>query len=141
VLPNPGPHGRRRAAIGATLNIPGHRVHVYSVHAETRIAMQKKMEQLRTVLDSLSRRSAIEPAVVMGDFNTIKAKDVKGTVKLFSDGGFTTPIPHEHSTFKVFLLKLKLDWVWLRDLQASSSGIDRQIGLSDHWPLWVKVKL
>jgi endonuclease/exonuclease/phosphatase family metal-dependent hydrolase len=141
VLPNPGPGGRRRAAIGATVHIPGNRVHVYSVHAETRIAMPKKMEQLRTVLDSLARRPAIESAVVMGDFNTIKAKDVQGTVKLFSDRGFTTPIPHEHSTFKFFLLELKLDWVWLRDLQASSSGIDRQIGLSDHWPLWVRVNL
>ena len=142
VLPNEGPGERRRAAVGATVSIGKAAVRVYSVHAETRIKMEKKMEQLRATLDDLQRHPKIKHAIVLGDFNTIKDKDVKGARKLFADAGFTTPIPDDQSTFKaVYIIKLKLDWIWLRGLEATGSGIVRRIGLSDHWPLWVKVKL
>jgi endonuclease/exonuclease/phosphatase family metal-dependent hydrolase len=142
VLPHEGPGRRRRAAVGATISIGTTDVRVYSVHAETRIKMEKKMEQLRATLDDLQRHPKIERAVVLGDFNTIKGKDVKGSRKLFTEAGFTTPIPDDRSTFKaVYILKLKLDWIWLRGLRTTGSGIVRRIGLSDHWPLWVTVKL
>ncbi|MBA2647236.1 MAG: hypothetical protein H0U81_10590, partial [Pyrinomonadaceae bacterium] len=75
-------------------------------------------------------------------FNTIKSKDVRGCIKLFTGEDFTTPIPHGHSTSKaVYVLKFKLDWIWLRGFEAGGGGIVRRVGLSDHWPLWVKVKL
>ena len=64
----------------------------YSVHAETRIPMKKNMEQLQAVLDALEKRSDAERAVVMGDFNTLKGKDVRACIKLFSERGFITPI-------------------------------------------------
>ena len=142
VLPNPGPGGRRRAAVGATIHIGDHKLRAYSVHAETRIPMKKKMEQLQAVLDALSERSDAERAVVMGDFNTIKGKDVRACIKLFSESGFTTPIPHDRSTWKTFIIKLKLDWLWLRGFNSNSTrySIVRRIGLSDHWPLSVTAK-
>ena len=141
VLPNPGPGGRRRAAVGATIHIGDHKLRAYSVHAETRIPMKKKMEQLQAVLDALSERSDAERAVVMGDFNTIKGKDVRACIKLFSESGFTTPIPHDRSTWKTFILKLKLDWLWLRGVNATGHSIVRRIGLFDHWPLRITAKL
>lgn len=142
VLPNPGPGGRRRAAVGATIHIGDHKVRAYSVHAETRIPMKKKIEQLQAVLDALEKRSNAERAVVMGDFNTIKGKDVRACIKLFSERGFSTPIPHDRSTWKTFIIKLKLDWLWLRGFDSNSTrySIVRRIGLSDHWPLWVTAK-
>jgi endonuclease/exonuclease/phosphatase family metal-dependent hydrolase len=141
VLPNPGPGGRRRAAVGATIHIGAHKVRAYSVHAETRVAMRKKMEQLQAVLDALAKRSDAERAVVMGDFNTIKGKDARACIKLFSERGFTTPIPHDRSTWKTLIIKLKLDWLWLRGFNATGHSIVRRIGFSDHWPLRVTVKL
>jgi endonuclease/exonuclease/phosphatase family metal-dependent hydrolase len=122
----------RRAAIGATIRIGEHSMRVYSVHAETRVPMKKKMEQLQAVVDALARWSTIERAVVMGDFNTIKGKDVRACIKLFTERGFTTPIPHNRSTWKTFIIKLKLDWLWLRGVQAIGHSIVRRIGLSDH---------
>jgi len=141
VLPHKGPGGRRRAAIGATLRIGRTPVRFYSVHAETRIASEKKMEQLRAVIEDFSRRPGVERAVMLGDFNTIKDKDVNACVKLFTEAGFSTPFPHDRPTWKTFIIRLKLDWIWLRNLQTTASGITRSIGLSDHWPLWVKAKL
>jgi endonuclease/exonuclease/phosphatase family metal-dependent hydrolase len=141
VLPNPGPGGRRRAAIGATVHIGGHGVRVYSVHAETRVPMKKKMEQLEAVIDASTQQGRPDKTVVMGDFNTIKGKDVKACIKLFENRGFTTPVPHNRSTWKTFIIKLKLDWLWLRGLEPSGHNIVHRIGFSDHWPLWVSAKL
>jgi endonuclease/exonuclease/phosphatase family metal-dependent hydrolase len=142
VLPNPGPGGRRRAAIGATVQVGATRLRVYSVHAETRTTKDRRLQQFQTVLDDLQTNHAkIERAVVLGDFNTITGKDVDATTSLFRGAGFTTPFSNSETTFKWLFIQLKNDWLWLRNLRALQYGIDKKIGLSDHWPLWVRVSL
>lgn len=141
VLPNSGPDGRRRAAIGVTITIGIHRLRIYSVHAEVRIAMAKKMEQLQAVIES-ANRFGIKNVLIMGDFNTVKDKDVKGCIDLFTKNGFDTPISHRQSTFKaIAFIKFKLDWIWIHGLTSSEGGTAGHINLSDHKPLWVKIKL
>src|ERR1041385_4983076 len=67
VLPNPGPNGRRRVALGATVEIDNRRWRVYSAHTETRIPVNKKLEQFKAVLDDLAHYPANMPAIIMGD--------------------------------------------------------------------------
>ncbi|HEX8286068.1 MAG TPA: endonuclease/exonuclease/phosphatase family protein [Pyrinomonadaceae bacterium] len=141
LLTHEGPSGRRRVAVGATLQIGRRSLRVYSVHAETRMPLEKKVEHWRAVIEDLRLHPKVEGAVVVGDFNTIKGKDVRAARRLFAGEGFTTPIPDDRSTWRTFVVKLKLDWLWLRGLEASSHGIDKEVGLSDHWPLWATVKL
>ncbi|HEX8459139.1 MAG TPA: endonuclease/exonuclease/phosphatase family protein [Pyrinomonadaceae bacterium] len=143
VLPHEGPGGRRRVALGATIRLDERRsLRVYTVHAETRLAVAKKTEQWRAVLDALDARHAQEtPAVVLGDFNTIKGKDQRAARTLFTAARFETPFPDDKSTWRTLFIKLKLDWLWLRHLQPTGHGIARHLEFSDHWPLWVKVKL
>jgi endonuclease/exonuclease/phosphatase family metal-dependent hydrolase len=153
VLPNPGPGGRLRVAIGATLNLSetlaltsGHRkIRVYSVHAETRLSERKKVEQQRAVLNDLEKFPKEMPVVILGDFNTWEAPAIKDTRKLFTAAGFETPFPDDESTFcqrvVLFDLKLKLDWIWVRGLKPASYGIDRSLNVSDHYPLWTVVTL
>ncbi len=144
VLPHEGPKTRRRAALGATVEIGDQKWRVYSAHAETRIDLDKKIEQYKALLDDLARYPADMPAIVMGDFNTWEASADRRTIKLFSGAGLRTPFGSQ-STFKRRILlvpiEFRLDWVWLRGLDASSYGIDRDVGVSDHWPLWTNVKL
>jgi endonuclease/exonuclease/phosphatase family metal-dependent hydrolase len=141
VLTHEGPEGRRRVAIGATVQIGATPVRVYSVHAETRMPIKKKVEHWRAVLDELRRHAKVERAVALGDFNTIKGKDVRAARRLFAGDGFTTPFPDDRTTWKTFIVELKLDWLWLRGLEAVEFGIDKDVELSDHWPLWAKIKL
>jgi endonuclease/exonuclease/phosphatase family metal-dependent hydrolase len=141
VLPNAGPGGRRRVALGATVQIGPTPVRVYTVHAETRTTNERRIEQFQAVLDDLARHAKVERAAVMGDFNTITDDDVRATSALFTEAGFQTPFPNREPTWKTFILKLKLDWVWLRGVRALDYGINRSVGLSDHWPLWAKVRL
>ena len=144
VLPHAGPNQRRRVALGATVEIEGQRWRIYSAHAETRISLDKKMEQFNAILEDLASYPANTPAIVMGDFNTWEPSADDKTIKLFTNAGLKTPFSG-NSTFrrKVLLvpIELRLDWVWLRGLEATSYGIDRQIEVSDHWPLWTNVRL
>ena len=145
VLPNPGPGERVRVALGATTRIGNTPVRIYSVHGETRLTIVKKIDQLRAVLDDLQKFSKDMPAIVVGDFNTWEMPAVDGIRKLFTDAGFTTPVPDDESTFYrkalMFDVKLKLDWIWLRGLTPSSYGIDRNLTVSDHFPLWTTAKV
>jgi len=141
VLPNEGPGGRHRVALGATITIGPHALRVYTVHAETRTTNERRIQQLQAVLDDLSRHARAERAIVLGDFNTIMDKDVDGTTELFRGAHFQTPFPNNEPTWKTLFIKLKLDWVWLRNLRALDYGINRKVSLSDHWPLWVNVRL
>ena len=143
VLPHPGPNGRRRVALGVTVQMGTTSVRVYSVHAETRLAVPKKAEQLQAVLDDLhSHQPQAERVIVLGDFNTWEERAVNNTSRLFTDAGFSTPFPNDQETWKgYFIIKLKLDWIWLRGLDVISYGIDKKIKLSDHWPLWVNARM
>ncbi|HEX5705543.1 MAG TPA: endonuclease/exonuclease/phosphatase family protein [Pyrinomonadaceae bacterium] len=145
VLPNPGPGGRLRVAIGATVQMGKTSVRVYSVHGETRLAERKKVEQQQAVLADLQKFPKGMPVIILGDFNTWEAPAIKNTRKLFTAEGFETPFPDDESTFRqkivLFDLKLKLDWIWVRGLTPTSYGIDRNLKVSDHFPLWTIVKL
>ena len=141
LLAHEGPGKRRRVALGATVRIGDADVRAYSVHAETRMPLEKKIEHWRVVIEDLARHKGVAHTVVLGDFNTIKGKDVRAARRLFSEAGFETPFPDDRSTWKTLFIKLKLDWLWLRGMKTVSFGIDRDVGFSDHWPLWATVKL
>ncbi|MER3426967.1 MAG: hypothetical protein C4334_02530 [Pyrinomonas sp.] len=147
VLPHPGPRARRRVALGATVQLaPDRSVRVYVVHSETRIEVWQKMEQLRTILKDLERRSPINRAIVLGDFNTAEVAAIKGTRRLFEQAGFATPFADDQPTWQfttlgLKMLDLKLDWIWLRGFKPTAWGIARRIDYSDHWPLWIRAEL
>jgi len=144
VLPNLGPGGRRRVALGATIMMGQTSVRIYSVHSETRISISRKLEQMKAIIGDLARYPNEMPAVIMGDLNTWEPAAVKKTQRLFDGSGFNTPFNNQSTFYRrlfFFPLKLKLDWVWLRHVQAVECGIDREIDLSDHWPLWTRIRL
>ena len=130
-------------AVGVTALIGKTSLRVYSVHSETRLPIAKKVEQLRAVLTDLDRFPKGTPVVVLGDFNSWELPAVAGIRKLLTNAGFSTPLPDDESTFYrkalVFDVKLKLDWIWVREFTPQSYGIDRNLTVSDHFPLWTVV--
>jgi endonuclease/exonuclease/phosphatase family metal-dependent hydrolase len=144
VLPHDGPGHRRRAALGACVKINGVETRVYSAHAETRISMDQKLDQLNALLEDLNQRAPKAPAIIMGDFNTWQSDAAPKTIKLFTGAGFTTPFDGQKTLSQKVLfvpIGFRLDWIWMRGLEAKSHGIDREIEVSDHWPLWTNVRL
>ena len=143
VLPHEGPGKRRRVALGASIKAGDEQIRIYSVHAETRISMSQKLDQLKIVLADLKEHSN-GPAIIMGDFNTWQSDAAPKTIKLFSDAGFTTPFGSQKTFSQKVLfvpVTFRLDWIWMRGFEALNHGIDREIEISDHFPLWTSVKL
>jgi endonuclease/exonuclease/phosphatase family metal-dependent hydrolase len=144
VLPHEGPGRRRRVALGASVKAGNVEIRVYSAHAETRISMDKKIDQLSALLEDLKSHGPETPAIIMGDLNTWQSDAAPKTIKLFSNAGFITPFGSQ-KTFsqKVLLVPIdfRLDWIWMRGFEAVSYGIDREVKVSDHFPLWTNVKL
>ena len=143
VLPHKGPGGRRRVALGATIKVGQTDLRVYSVHSETRMAVGRKLEQTKAVINDLSRHHKKMAAVILGDLNTWEPAAVSKTSKLLVAEVFHTPFDGANTFSRNILfvpLRLKLDWIWLRHLEATNHGIDRTITLSDHWPLWITLK-
>ena len=144
VLPHAGPNRRRRVALGATVEMENRRWRVYSAHAETRLGFDKKLEQFKAILTDLARYPADMPAVIMGDFNTWEPGKHGKVAKLFTEAGMKTPFGSQKTFRRKVLLvpiEFRLDWVWLRGLEPATFGIDREVEISDHWPLWTNVKL
>ena len=144
VLPHEGPNQRRRVALGATVRIDATDFRVYSMHGETRLDMDKKVEQMSTLIEDLRRYPANTPVILVGDLNTWEPSAAKKTIKLFTGAGFHTPFGSQKTfSARVFFVpfEFRLDWIWLRGVQVTTFGIDRKINLSDHYPLWANVKL
>lgn len=141
VLPNEGPGGRRRVALGATIQIGRHDIRAYTAHCETRISSDKKREQLEAIVQDLGGYRKANAFVVVGDFNTLEGQAIENTTRLFTEAGFETPFPNSLKTWKTFILELKLDWIWLKGLRPSDYGVDRRVTYSDHFPLWVRINL
>lgn len=143
VLPHKGPGGRRRVAIGATVKLGKKELRIYSVHSETRISVDRKLEQMKAVIHDLSHYPKSLPAIVLGDLNTWEPAAVTRTFKLFAAEDFQTPFDKSDTFYRKILfvpIELKLDWIWLRHLESTKNGIDRTVKLSDHWPLWIVIK-
>ncbi|MFN2493407.1 MAG: endonuclease/exonuclease/phosphatase family protein [Pyrinomonadaceae bacterium] len=144
VLPHEGPGLRRRVAVGATITIGQTSVRIYSVHSETRMPIAKKMEQMKTALDDLAHYPKDMPAIVVGDLNTWEQEAMAKTYELFASRSFHTPFDDQPTLSRKFLfisVDLKLDWIWVRNLESREFGVDREIRLSDHWPLWLVVRM
>ncbi len=138
-LPVEGPGGRRRIALGATVELGQKRLRVYSLHLETRISAKKRVLQLQGLLDNARKYSDL-PIAVLGDFNTYASGHTRRVFQLMEEDGFRCPLKGDKKTIqKAFFVRLKLDWIFLKNLTPLAADVEAQIAVSDHRPLWVDI--
>ncbi|MCS6804169.1 MAG: endonuclease/exonuclease/phosphatase family protein [Acidobacteriota bacterium] len=141
LLPVPGPGGRRRILLGATVHLGTERLRVYTTHLETRISVEQRAQQIKAIIDQLERYRGM-PTLVLGDFNTITEGARKKMFELMQAAGFSCPMPGNKATFqRLQILRLKLDWIWVRHVNATKAAVETEVTASDHRPIWVDVKL
>ena len=87
VLPHEGQVIGVGVAFGASIKAGDVEIRVYSAHAETRISMDKKLDQLSALLKDLKSDNQQTPAIIMGDFNTWQSDAAPSIIKLFSMPG------------------------------------------------------
>lgn len=148
-LPLAGPH--RRASAAADIIVGDRVLHVITVHLELRTNAGQRLAQLRpAVID------APATTVVAGDFNMVPAEWVDVGIPVLSGSDavdqapvvdaymrslhFDTPTQGSGPTSGAYGIYGRLDAIYTRGMDVAYGGVPH-IGPSDHWPLWVDVKL
>jgi endonuclease/exonuclease/phosphatase family metal-dependent hydrolase len=137
---------RDRIAMVATVDAPNGPIRIFNVHLDGRVNKKQRLEQLGPVLEATDKAKG--PVLLAGDFNTEPILWIGHTVPivkgqnqvtpletLVKSHNFTTPFGEE-ATFP--LLHQKLDWIFLRGLKATHSGVT-PIDFSDHNAIWVRL--
>jgi len=138
---------RCRVALGVTLQTSFGPMRVINLHLDSRINRDQRLRQLRPVLESAS--SFKGPTIVGGDFNTANVLWIGHVIplpylrpqgpavrKMLQSHGFSTPFEKTGRTFSY--LPVKLDWIFLKQLQSLDAGVE-PVPFSDHRGLWVRV--
>ena len=144
LLPNANPrNGQRRIAVKGSLDVAGNPVDVYSVHTETLwMGPEQRAEQIDSVADaSEDEADPFEMAAVGGDFNTMTPQSRKNVSERFADAGFEPALSGTDSTFSVAGVGAAADNIFIRGMDVEASGVWPDTEASDHYPVWVEVRL
>jgi endonuclease/exonuclease/phosphatase family metal-dependent hydrolase len=144
-----GYRSRRRVALGATVEIGGHRLRLYNTHLDTRLTLSQRVRQMEPLI---ARSHGVPHAIVGGDVNTIRAVgaflplfplplpglgQAGGLDDFMRRHGFETPSASLGATGP---LGMRLDAIFTRGLSVSAAGKGRG-GFSDHVPVWVDISV
>jgi endonuclease/exonuclease/phosphatase (EEP) superfamily protein YafD len=141
-------HTRKRIVMAVTAQTPNGPVRIVNTHLDNRINRDAKREQLREIQQFLAGYDG--PCILGGDFNSANFLwishflPIPGVQSLravtnqeMQAYGFTTPLGNGPGT--LHFLGLKLDWIYLRGLNALDSGVT-PIAFSDHNSVWVTIR-
>jgi endonuclease/exonuclease/phosphatase family metal-dependent hydrolase len=143
-----------RAALCVTIMTVEGPVHIVNVHLDPPLNMPERILQLRP---AVIRTAA--PAVILGDFNTndfVWAADTIPVLPLdaiadtsqadsldgyMEDIGYDTPTSELGSTWGGFPEDQRLDAIFTKGLVSGAGDVERELHTSDHWPLWLDVRV
>jgi len=138
----------RRIALRATVDAGGRALLLYCVHLDNRINPADRRAQLRPVLDDAALTPEM-PAIVAGDMNTSPfcwvghllpvPCGVQGgrLERMVRARGFDTPVIGSGATSQ--WIGMRLDAIYTRHLTVGAYGVDDDLRVSDHMPLWAAI--
>ncbi len=140
---------RCRIALEATVSTAAGPVRVANVHLDTRINSKDRVSQLEPLMDALDEMTGAQ--MIGGDFNTMDVgwfhsmwpfpfvqHQVAAVRDRMAQSAFHTPFTDARATFKVIGLPFHLDWLYLKQLEASDWSVD-DVRYSDHRGVWAHV--
>ncbi|HEX8719754.1 MAG TPA: endonuclease/exonuclease/phosphatase family protein [Pyrinomonadaceae bacterium] len=129
---------RPRLAVSASVPFGRRRLHVFNAHIDTHASVEGQLEQHRAVLALADRLD--EPAVLLGDFNTLDDAARRAARGLLESRGYATPLPTGTATWRSGFIRHHFDWIFTRRARVLRWGVARARGVSDHWPVWVEIE-
>ena len=128
---------RPRLAVSASVPFGRGRLHVFNAHIDTHATVEGQLKQHRKIL-ALAEGS--EPAVLLGDFNTLNDEGRRAARELLESNGYATPLPTNTPTWRSGPVRHHFDWIFVRGARVLRWGVARFRGVSDHWPVWVEIE-
>lgn len=141
-------NGVQRMALSADVHVGDKVLHVIDIHLETRLNPKERVAQLHpAVID------AAADVLIAGDFNTnwvtwagsvpvlaAERDQVEILDSYMASLGYEAPSADSGPTEHAFGVEFKLDSIYTRGLDATYGGVVRT-GPSDHWPMYIDVRL
>ncbi|MBA3542501.1 MAG: endonuclease/exonuclease/phosphatase family protein [Deltaproteobacteria bacterium] len=145
---------RQRIAVGADIHVGDATVRVVTTHLDTTLNIADRILQLRPAAIDLP-----DAALVGGDFNTNPYSWVAGAVPNLPASGvvdtdqaaqlddymsrlnFVNPTAKLGPTEVRFGIEFRLDAIFARGVTVEGGGIERSVTGSDHWPVWIDIKI
>ena len=131
---------RPRLALAATVPFGETTLGVFNVHIDTHASVVGQLEQHNAVLSIAN--SSMNPAIVLGDFNTLSTVAREAAREALEANGFETPMPTGTGTWRSGPYRQHYDWIFTRgvEVRVLRWGVARVRGISDHWPVWVELE-
>jgi endonuclease/exonuclease/phosphatase family metal-dependent hydrolase len=148
------PHKRQRIAVTANVRIGDQLIALVTTHLDTSLNITERILQVRPAVIEQPR-----PVIVGGDFNTNPYAWQESTVPLVPTSqivdtdqapqldaymarlGFVNPTADLGPTNERLGIQSRLDAVFVRDFEIVDRGVERDITSSDHWPVWVEIRI
>jgi endonuclease/exonuclease/phosphatase family metal-dependent hydrolase len=146
------PRSRNRIALNVSIDINGIIFKIINIHLDTRINAHERLEQLKPVIDRAAYYKE-NPMIIAGDFNTLPAYFYKRLVPIFIanqkmivdsfflDHGFKSHIEEIRYTMRRGFIRFNLDSIYIRGGEALQYGLEENVTVSDHRPLWVDIAI
>jgi len=136
-------NSRNRIALHAVAETEAGPVHVFNLHLDTRISLEKRLRQIAPVI---GRASKVDGGVIIGgDLNTnplgwvrgivplpFRGRQAAGLYEFMQRSGLESSLPLGTTTHD--LPGLQIDWLFTRQLRASGARVYR-LPESDHHAL------
>lgn len=148
------PGKRQRIAVAGTLTVDGVDIRVVTTQLDTTLNITDRIRQLRPVVIDLP-----DAAIVGGDMNSnpyawednqvpiVSTSQVVNTDQApildeyMAQIGYANPTSSVGNTEVRYGIESRLDAVFVRGLTTTGSGVERDVTLSDHWPVWADIKI
>jgi endonuclease/exonuclease/phosphatase family metal-dependent hydrolase len=140
---------RCRIALAATVTTTAGPVRLMNVHLDTRINGKDRIAQLAPLINALDRVDG--PQIIGGDFNTMNIRwfwtmcpfpyvqsQAAAVRRWLGRNGFHTPLTRGRATFRFLVFPMRLDWLYLRELEALDWRVDT-VRFTDHRGVWTRV--
>jgi endonuclease/exonuclease/phosphatase family metal-dependent hydrolase len=140
ILPELHPlNGVMRIAVGATVQIAGLDVMVYSVHTEIfTVPAAHRQAQVVAIIDDIGPGDS--PVIVGGDFNTVTKRGINWTTDQFAEIGLSRKSAGAGPTVtKLGIKPSAADHIFTRGFCRVGRGAVEEANASDHFPLWVQL--
>ncbi len=142
LLPGANPlSGQKRIAVTAQLDLGPLDLPVYSVHTET----YASLPGMRTIqVEAITKDIGPDqgPVIVGGDFNTVSSRSSRRMIERFKAVGLERASSGLGPTIAKFgISPVAADHIFTRGFTRTASGKNKDLGASDHFPVWVRLAM
>ncbi|HEY0003585.1 MAG TPA: endonuclease/exonuclease/phosphatase family protein [Pyrinomonadaceae bacterium] len=130
---------RPRLALAATIPVGPTELHIFNSHIDPHAGIDEQLAQHAAILARADE--AAGPTILLGDFNTLTRSACARVRSFLESRGYSTPFRMGTATWRSGPIRLQPDWIFVRDVKVTRSGVARRLSVSDHWPVWVEIEL